>query len=222
LVGILGALYLSFFKRIRMKTRVCSGKTKWLLRAVAGSIILAGLLVMWGCGSDSKQSGPQASEKAKPMIDQGKGNPKVVEITPGKGPLTGTTVKETAKSSKAPAALLLDEEVVPPSAPGESGVTRRELEKMKAAQPQIDPMDEVVIPPTAPGEKGLTRRELENLQKQQAVMDPMDQEVVPPSSPGEKGMTLRELERLKASSPATSQESPGPLLPTHPRTQQKK
>lgn len=202
-----------------MKTRVCRVKTKWLFRMATCSIILAGLLVMWGCGSDSQQSPPPTSEKAKPVVDQGKDKAKVVEITPGKEPVTGTTVKEAAKSSKSPARLLLDEEVLPPAAPGEKGMTRRELEQLKAAQPQIDPLDEEVIPPAAPGEKGITRRELENIQKQQAEIDPMDQEVVPPSGPGEKGMTLRELERLKALSPDAPQESPGPLVPTRPRTQ---
>lgn len=202
-----------------MKENVCPVKPKWLFKAVTGSMILAGLLVMWGCGSDSKPSPPQTSEKAKPVIDQGKGKTKVTEITPGKEPGPGTKVKEAAKSSKSPATLLIDDVVLPPAAPGEKGVTRGELEKMKAAQPQIDPLDEEVIPPGAPGEKGITRRELENLQKQQAEIDPMDQEVVPPSGPGEKGMTLRELERSKALSSETSQEAPGPLLPTRPRTQ---
>ena len=206
-----------------MKTRVCRVKTKWLFRMAIFTIILAGLLVMWGCGSDSQQSPPpQTSEKAKPVVDQGEGKAKVVEITPGKEPLTGTTVKEAAKSSKSPTRLLLDEEVIPPGGPGEKGMTRRELEQMKAAQPQIDPLDEEVIPPAAPGEKGITRRELDNLQKQQAVIDPMDQEVVPPGGPGEKGMTLQELERLKALSSETPQETPGPLTPTRPRSQQGK
>jgi hypothetical protein len=203
-----------FFMKIR-----CSVSTTWLSMAVPGSIILAALLALGGCGSDSKPGPPQTPAKAKPVIDQGTGKAKVVEITPGKSQVTETKIKEDARSTKSPAALLLDEEVVPPSAPGEKGLTRRDLENLKAAQPKIDPMDEEVIPPAAPGGKRITRRELENMQKQQPAVDPMDEEVVPPSGPGEKGMTLRELERLKAMSPEIPQEAPGPLPPTHPRPQ---
>ena len=191
---------------------------KLAFRMVTCGIILAGLLVIWGCGSESKQSPPQASEKAKPVIDKDKGKAKVVEISPGKEPVTGSTVKEEAKSTKTPIKILLDEEVFPPTSPGEKGITRQELERMKTLEPQTDPLDVEVFPPAAPGEKGLTLRDIENAKKQQSEIDPLDQEVFPPTNPGEKGVTLRELERLKALEPQTPQSPIEPLPVPKPRT----
>jgi hypothetical protein len=179
---------------------------------MAYGLILLVSLVICGCGSDSsKQSTQQVPDRAKPVIDKEKGSPKIVEIPQGKEPLSDKTVKEEGRTTKLPATRLLDEEVFPPSAPGEKGITRRELENMKStSQPKTDPMDEVEFP-SNPGEKPITRRDIENLMKQPQIQtDPMDAEVFPPTKPGEKGMTGRELERLKALAP---QNPPRPLDP---------
>jgi hypothetical protein len=181
-----------------------------------------GLLVffiMCGCGSESQQSPPQVGEKAKPVIDQKKASPTVTEIPQGKEPLTGKKVKEEGKTTRLPATQLLDEEILPPSAPGEKGITRRDLEKMKAQEPTINPLDEEVLPPGNPGEKGITRRDMENFQKQpQTAMDPMDEEVLPGLG-GEKGITRREIEQFKATNPYTPPSGPGELIPFKPKTQ---
>lgn len=106
-------------------------------------------VVISGCGSDSKQSSQQVPEKAKPVIDKGPASTKIVEMPQGKEPLTGKKVKE--EGSKSPTALDKDQEIFPPSKPGQKGMTLRDVERSrtlerKAPEKPVDP-----FPPKSSG-----------------------------------------------------------------------
>jgi hypothetical protein len=186
---------------------------------MAYGLALLVVLVIFGCGSDSKQSKQQVSDKAKAVTDKAQGSPKVVEIPQGQEPLTGKTVKEEGKTVKMAPSQLLDQEVFPAMG-GKPALTQRDLQNVQKPLSKTDPLDEVVFPPMMTGGKAITRRELEAAQKEQAKIDPKDQEIFPPTKPGEKGMTLREVERLQASTPQTPI-TPLPI-PTPPKAKEQK
>lgn len=187
-------------------------------RVAAGGIMVALLLALGGCGSESKQDSPKGAAQGKAVGEKAKGTTQVREITPDV-PATGkikevTPGKDGAKSSL-PASQLLDEEVFPPAIPGQKGITLQDLEKAKALQSQKLPPDTVVFPPIVPGGKGITLQDLEDAKKQQPEID-LDQEVFPPINPGEKGLTFRDLERLKATQappPLPNEALPSPARP---------
>ncbi len=70
-------------------------------------------------------------------------------------------------------------EVIPPSKPGEKGITIKELEKLRAARAQekVNP-DEMEVVPGKPGEKGMSVGQLRAVQ---AANPPMKKEDIPPA-----------------------------------------
>lgn len=172
----------------------------WRCRISAGAILLT-VLVICGCGSDSKQDSKETPDKSKVVIDKERSPLKILEVPQGKEPLTDKAVQEEGKTSKLPDTVDMDEIIFPPSKPGEKGVTRREVEELRKKHTPADPLDQEMFPPPKPGEKGMTGREVELLRKQQAPVDPLNQEAFQPGKSGEKGLTVKEVEELRKQQP---------------------
>lgn len=107
------------------------------------------------------------------------------------------TVQEGANGRIGKSTNPLDVEVIPPTVPGEKGITQSELDSIIAMQKKVDPLDVEVIPPTVPGQRGITQRELNALMERENKVDSLDVEVIPPAVPGEAGITQRELNAIK-------------------------
>lgn len=107
-------------------------------------------------------------------------------------------IKEQPSSARAVSKIdPMDIEVIPPTKPGEKGITLRELDGTKEYREKINPLDVEVIPPKNPGEKGITIRELKEMRTNKNEINPLDIEVIPPKNPGEKGITVRELQQAQ-------------------------
>lgn len=88
-----------------------------------------------------------------------------------------------------------DRVILPPSNPGEKGLTLREVDDIQAKEElnqENAPVE--IFPPSMDGEKTLTLDQINAINKDEQTKkkDDMDIEVFPPSEGEERGMTLRE------------------------------
>jgi hypothetical protein len=92
-------------------------------------------------------------------------------------------------------------EILPPTEPGEKGVSYAEIQKVlnrnQQALDQMSPYEIEVLPPNKPGEKGVTMAEMSAILEQRKDLNTnwSEMEVLPPSKPGEPGITLSEIQK---------------------------
>jgi len=92
-------------------------------------------------------------------------------------------------------------EILPPTEPGEKGVSYAEIQKVlnrnQQALDQMSPYEIEVLPPNKPGEKGVTMAEMSAILEQRKDLNTNwgEMEVLPPSKPGEPGITLSEIQK---------------------------
>lgn len=90
------------------------------------------------------------------------------------------SAKVSLKAIKDPGAI----QVIPPQAPGETGITQKQLEEINVHSVKFDPGSIEVTPPSKPGEKGATLKEIEAQQPPQQPEGSKDMKPVPPDSVG--------------------------------------
>ncbi len=94
------------------------------------------------------------------------------------------------------------EEVLPPSHPGEPGITSADINYYSSFHTQLDPNDEEVLPPSTPETKGMTQDEMDFLTEMHQAENPADAELLPPEGDDEFGLTQAEFEAMQSSTPA--------------------
>lgn len=121
----------------------------------------------------------------------------------------GTRVTQTA----APVEELYEEpvslfpggkEVLPPSLPGEPGLTIADLNYYRSFATDFDPAEIEVLPPLSSEEDGLTQADIKFFSAMHQVPEPADIEVIPPKGEDEFSLTLAEFEAMRSNRPALS------------------
>lgn len=87
-------------------------------------------------------------------------------------------------------------EVLPPSHPGEEGLTMADIEYYRSFAPVYDP-SEVEIFPSSPGEDSFTEQDLADLIANQEP-ELLDTDLVPRDSAGHSVITLRDVENMRS------------------------
>jgi len=79
-----------------------------------------------------------------------------------------------------------DFEVIPPTKPGEAGITQKKLKEIEAHRTKVDSDNIEVIPPAEPGGKGVSMGEVKAQQSLQKTAVLKDSQSVPPDGLGRK------------------------------------
>ena len=95
-------------------------------------------------------------------------------------------------------------EVLPPSLPGEPGLTIADLNYYRSFATDLDPAEIEVLPPLSSEEDGLTQADIKFFSAMHQVPEPADIEVIPPKGEDELGLTLAEFEAMRSNRPALS------------------
>ena len=95
-----------------------------------------------------------------------------------------------------------DDEVWPPSQPGEPSITIADLKYYRSFWTDVDPAERGVLPPSSFGGVGLTQADIEFFSAMHQVPDPADMELFPPESENGVGLTLAEFEAMRLKWPA--------------------
>ncbi len=88
------------------------------------------------------------------------------------------------------------EEVLPPSHPGDHGVTAADIEYLSSFDTPWGPGEEEQLPPASPSEAGMTAEDLEFLSGLQQEKNLAEIELLPPEDGHEFGLTLAESEAM--------------------------
>lgn len=88
-------------------------------------------------------------------------------------------------------------EVIPPSQPGEEGLTMADIEYYWSFAPDLDPSEEPVFPPSSADEDVFTEQDLAILLTDPDPYPP-DADLVPPDDEGHAVITLQDLETLRS------------------------
>ena len=114
-------------------------------------VLICILFMAFGCGSESG-SGSASGKKAVSTTKGARGVGLLTNKTPG-GPPQNIKIAPPAESD--------DDVILPPATPGGKGITRGEIEAMKAKEAKVvESDDDVILPPIKPGDKGITRGEV--------------------------------------------------------------
>ncbi len=90
-----------------------------------------------------------------------------------------------------------DDEVVPPSQPGEPGLTIDDVNYYSSLSAELEPDGGEVVPPSESEPTGITAADIEFFVSQQDSRS-SEAEVVPPDIEGDPGLTMTELEAMRS------------------------
>lgn len=93
------------------------------------------------------------------------------------------------------------EEVLPPSHPGEQGITFADIDYYSSFHTQLDRNDMEVLPPATSDTKGMTQEEMDFLSEIHQAGNPADTELVPPAGDDEFGLTQADFEAMQSNRP---------------------
>lgn len=192
--------------------------------------------ILFGCGSDNSSAisssqkahqppakknlqvmevladSPSGSGGANKPVPQRRMGAQGLELTPpnkaGMSVISQQELEAALKNS--PKIDRKPMEIIPPSKPGERGVTQAQVDALKPTS-NIDRGAIELVPPSKPGERGLIQAQLEGMKPAKSAEASDNLEVIPPGKPGEHGLSQQDFSKIKASRKHSGGDSQPPL-----------